>query len=302
MKTYRASILFLSFIFAGVSIANIGVAQAAMNPQCVVITRNMSVGSTDRKTGNSVTVLQNFLHTEGFFPNAPTGYFGRVTSAAVKNFQAQEKLPKLGIVGPLTRAAIIRVSCAGGKTPSVQAPTERVLPYKTDTFTDWVGTWGGVKQGVSKGLFLNAETTTNGAEAFFPASRNWKDYEYSADVVVSNGSITLLARSIDPNNFIGCSFAADSIQVRERANGVTTTVAEGKVVGRDPYNFFNTSTSVSMRVKGDTVTCRSLGAEENLKYTISTPDLYIGGIGIQTWQSGVGSASLELRDVKVEAI
>ena len=225
-----------------------------------------------------------------------------MTSAAVKSFQAQEKLPKLGIVGPLTRAAIIRVSCVDGKTASIKAPAGAALPYETDTFTDWVGTWGGVQQGTPKSLFLNALPTTNGAEAFFLPSRNWKDYQYTADVVVSNGSITLLARSIDPNNFIGCSFAADSIQVRERANGVTTTVAEGKVEGRDPYNFFNTSTSVSMRVKGDIVTCTSLGAQENLKYTISTPDLYTGGIGIQTWQKGEGSASLELRNVKVEGI
>lgn len=302
MKKYIPLILFVSFAISGISIANMETAQAAVHPPCVVITKNLSIGSTDTKTGNSVTSLQNFLRTQGFFAHVPTGYFGSVTSTAVKKFQAQEKLPTVGVVGVLTRAAIIRVSCVDTGAAAAPVSGGAPLPYETSTFTDWVGTWGKVTYGTPNSLFLSAEPATTGAEAFFMPSRNWKDYTYTADVVVSNGAIVLLARSIDPNNFIACSFAADSIQIRERANGVTTTVAEGAVKGKDPYNFFNTSTNVSMSVKGDKVTCTSVGLKENLIYTISTPDLYVGGIGIQTWQPGMGSATLELRNVKVEAI
>lgn len=66
------------------------------------ITRTLSVGST----GVEVSTLQNILNQLGLFSGAVTGYFGQLTKEAVLAFQRQNNLAAVGIVGPLTRAAL----------------------------------------------------------------------------------------------------------------------------------------------------------------------------------------------------
>jgi hypothetical protein len=55
-----------------------------------------------------VVALQNCLKYEGVFPTdvASTGYFGRITEIAVKEFQAKYGIETVGIVGPITRAKL----------------------------------------------------------------------------------------------------------------------------------------------------------------------------------------------------
>lgn len=59
--------------------------------------------------GGEVIILQEFLQKNGWgIPdNGPvTGYYGKVTVTAVKNFQQAKGLPPEGVVGPKTRAII----------------------------------------------------------------------------------------------------------------------------------------------------------------------------------------------------
>ena len=73
-------------------------------------TKNLTIGST----GTDVTALQNLLIADGYLTAAPTGYFGGLTQAAVKKFQAAHKIsPQSGYVGALTRVALNM-----GTTPS----------------------------------------------------------------------------------------------------------------------------------------------------------------------------------------
>jgi hypothetical protein len=66
------------------------------------ITRILSVGST----GADVTTLQQFLNGKGYLNANPTGYFGLLTAAAVKQLQAANGLDMVGFLGPRTRALI----------------------------------------------------------------------------------------------------------------------------------------------------------------------------------------------------
>lgn len=78
----------------------------------------LSFGST----GSSVTALQTFLHSAyADFP-APTGYFGKTTQAAVKQWQGEHGIEKLGFVGPKTRVAM-GLSCNSNITSTVTKPT-----------------------------------------------------------------------------------------------------------------------------------------------------------------------------------
>src|SRR3989338_3922656 len=58
--------------------------------------------------GSDVTLLQTFLAKDpSIYPEGKiTGYFGRLTSAAVKRFQKKHGIDQLGIVGPKTRAKL----------------------------------------------------------------------------------------------------------------------------------------------------------------------------------------------------
>ncbi len=79
---------------------------------------SLQVGSS----GSAVTNLQNRLRTLGFYSGPVTGYYGRSTEAAVRNFQASARLPVNGIAGPQTLSVLYGGSSGGsgggGGTPS----------------------------------------------------------------------------------------------------------------------------------------------------------------------------------------
>jgi peptidoglycan hydrolase-like protein with peptidoglycan-binding domain len=60
----------------------------------------------DPNDGSDVLELQKRLASLGFFTGDATGYFGNITAAAVKKFQAAHGIPATGYVGSITRAAL----------------------------------------------------------------------------------------------------------------------------------------------------------------------------------------------------
>jgi hypothetical protein len=64
--------------------------------------RNLGIFSN----GYDVYLLQKALVREGFATFTPTGYFGFLTQAAVKRYQAAHGLDQVGNVGPLTRGSL----------------------------------------------------------------------------------------------------------------------------------------------------------------------------------------------------
>lgn len=83
---------------------------------CASLKASMGVGATDAKTGGDVTRLQTFLAQDvSVYPEGMvTGYFGALTEAAVKRWQAKYGVVSsgsaastgYGFVGPKTRAAM----------------------------------------------------------------------------------------------------------------------------------------------------------------------------------------------------
>jgi hypothetical protein len=69
-----------------------------------------------RSSNSSVLTLQIFLHSRNYLVADPTGFFGRMTEAAVKNFQKDQSLPQTGYFGPKSRAKLAEITC----TPQVQ--------------------------------------------------------------------------------------------------------------------------------------------------------------------------------------
>jgi hypothetical protein len=101
--------------------ADIVSAQSFISPapvqsgQCLNMTHNLVRGANDYYSRGEVTALQQFLVSQGLLSNYQVvGNFGPATYRAVVQFQSTNSIyPVTGGVGPLTRAAIQRLSCAG---------------------------------------------------------------------------------------------------------------------------------------------------------------------------------------------
>lgn len=85
-------------------------------------TRHMGVGTT----GEDVSELQKLLTTLGYYQGPITGYYGPLTMAAVRAFQAANSIPQTGYVGPLTLAALNGAE-AGSSNAAIIADIEAKL-------------------------------------------------------------------------------------------------------------------------------------------------------------------------------
>lgn len=82
---------------------------------CPQITVQLSIGSTDARTGGQVSQLQQFFASR--YGNQPvTGYFGVLTRANVVRYQQEVGLSPVGMVGPYTRASL--ANCTDTTPPS----------------------------------------------------------------------------------------------------------------------------------------------------------------------------------------
>ncbi len=116
---------------------------------CVILTHFMEFGSRD----SQVLPLQNFLMQNGYLEMYPTGFFGRNTEFAVKEWQKRHDVDVKGWAGPSTRGTIAGVSCKSqaafdkafkgasivvtkkvlAKTPIIQNKTVKTVVIATTT-------------------------------------------------------------------------------------------------------------------------------------------------------------------------
>jgi peptidoglycan hydrolase-like protein with peptidoglycan-binding domain len=74
---------------------------------CTRLMLHLKMGSR----GADVTRLQLFLKARGHLNAEATGYFGAMTQAAVRKFQAENNISSTGEAGPMTRARIVALTC-----------------------------------------------------------------------------------------------------------------------------------------------------------------------------------------------
>ena len=89
--------------------------------RCANLTQGLHYGISDTTTNGEVSILQTFLHKNGYLSVNPTGYFGSLTFRGVKAFQAQYGMRADGIVGVQTRAHIFAKDCGDYTPPLVSA-------------------------------------------------------------------------------------------------------------------------------------------------------------------------------------
>lgn len=99
---------------------------------CLSLINNLQYKSTDILTNNEVTALQKYLQTKGYLNTNPVGYFGLLTTSAVKKFQVSNGINATGYVGPLTRAKIKNLTC----TTSVNTTSTATVTTPSTTITN----------------------------------------------------------------------------------------------------------------------------------------------------------------------
>ncbi len=286
---------------------------------CLNLPATLWAGNT--KTSKDVVTLQTFLNAKGYLQVAPTGYFGSLTLKAVKKFQTENNITSNGIVGPLTRGKIKSLSCEKKEvskpvtavtlpastttpviTPVAPAPSKALtLPVSSSDFSNWEARWGNVST-TTEGLVINASETTYGSQAIFSPGLNLTDYKYTASIIVKQGTVVLIARYVNDDNFVACTFGGRTVEIIQRKAGVSQTVASGYVTDTPYTNYFYVDLSLSMNVKGNVVGCVLTGPENNVTFSNIDPSLSKGSVGVQTWAGSLGVAKATLRQVSIEAI
>jgi len=100
------------------------------NSQCANIHNDLSVGSTDVTTKGEVSILQNFLRSQGWLKHEATGYYDDATALAVKKLQTISGLETshiTGSLGPMERGILIQVSCLNASTYLTSQETFEII-------------------------------------------------------------------------------------------------------------------------------------------------------------------------------
>ncbi|MCK9344595.1 MAG: peptidoglycan-binding protein [Candidatus Pacebacteria bacterium] len=80
--------------------------------QCVLAEADLSLGDGEDATSKEYTKnLQAFLKEKGYFKLEPTGYYGKVTRAALQNFQRENGIEQTGELNATTRTFIKSLKC-----------------------------------------------------------------------------------------------------------------------------------------------------------------------------------------------
>lgn len=313
-KATITAILIVSVIGLGLGSLLVTEKVSAQETSCITLKNNLRVGSKDATSNMEVTKLQSFLNSKGYLSISPTGYFGSATSRAVRNFQTKENIPSLGIVGPTTRAKISAITCVQAlpaqptvvppTAPTAEKPAQPVvakLPYASTNFIDWAGVWGNVSTTTEGNLLVNARTDTSGAQALLNKSSDWTNYKFSVNIFARQATITLMARYVDENNFLACTYSGRYMEIIQKVNGVSNVVTSTTVVEAPYTRYFYNDLNLAMTVNNKTVSCSLLG-DDNLVFNNIDDKLQKGGVGVQVWSNSNGVANIEVKNVRVMPI
>lgn len=118
----------LVVLFVGILVITVQSLPATASASCASVPTPLSYGAR----GANVRALQSFLVSRNYPGGGNwmiTGYFGRATAAAVRNFQQEQGLYATGNLDSATQSAIARVSCGFDFATSYTSPTTSVYDY-----------------------------------------------------------------------------------------------------------------------------------------------------------------------------
>lgn len=176
----------------------------------------------------------------------------------------------------------------------LNAGVAKPLPYTSGIFgPEWVGSWGSATRSQS-GIALAAKADTSGADVFLNGSGWWRDYYFTATVQWHGGSdISLLARNLNDENFLACTFSARRVIIERHFRGGQSPIASLQA----PLDTSRADLQIGMGVFGNTVTCYE--GDVAIVSGPIPPSNVMGGIGIEIWDKTTGVARATITAVAV---
>lgn len=164
---------------------------------CVDLKFDLRYRSRDANTNGEVSLLQDFLQSEGYLYSEPTGYFGMQTKQAAQSFQGDNGLSSTGFVGRLTRAKVKALTC-GGETGGGflnALPTSGTPPLAVTFTTGSLQSVGyyeidygdGTTSGDLVGPLMSDPDPTAGSIAFTPATTPPRNPNYLSPFACTRG-------------------------------------------------------------------------------------------------------------------
>jgi len=280
---------------------------------CLSFTKNLRPGTKDLSINSEIKKLQKFLINAKYLNTEATGTYGTLTQNAVKNFQSSQNLPSTGLVGSLTRQKIKDITCkttnvATPETPVVTMPIAPVentvksttLPHNSGNFSLWEANWGKTEFNTDGIFTLKASPETNGGQISLKNSNELKDYTVTIDSQVKQGTITIIVRYVNDDNFLACNFSGRYIEIVQKVNGQSSVVAYTSVAEYPYATFFNENTNLGVSVNGNTIGCTLVGNEFNISFNKVDSKLSKGGVAIQTWVNAKGISEINIRKISVK--
>jgi peptidoglycan hydrolase-like protein with peptidoglycan-binding domain len=179
-------------------------------------TKDLSKGMKDAE----VTTLQQVLKTDSsIYPEGlVTGYFGSLTEAAVKKFQAKYGITQTGTVGPVTRAKLNALYCGTAQQTTTVAPTAtpvvaaygtlsvNKVPVANPAYTYYAG--GTYELFAAEFKATGSDITIRKIGLDITTSANTFPWQKFSTISLWDGSTKLAELAVNQANLIENSFAA----------------------------------------------------------------------------------------------
>lgn len=164
------------------------------------------------------------------------------------------------------------------------------LPFNDDFSDDhgWITAWGEVDRGRNN-LSLRALRGASSASLFLDGSNLWEDYSFDVSMDWQSSHVFLLTDVKDSKTYNACVYSPGVVRLQTVRNGEVTTLAEKK----DERITYGADARAGVRARGYVIEC--LWNYESIVEAYSRE--LRGGIGIQTWDSELGKASLRVSEV-----
>jgi len=168
---------------------------------------------------------------------------------------------------------------------------EKHLPFEDDFSSNrgWIPAWGTLELGRNN-LVLRATADRTSASTFLDGSALWDDYSYDIALNWRHGSVFVLADVVESLTYHACAFSPGVVRIESTVHGDTqllTTVRDPRIAYGD--------VRLGIRVHDDVIECT--WDFESIAEVYSRDSF--GGIGIQTWDSSLGTASITVSSVIV---